>query len=348
MLYSIADSGNLWTIMIRVAYSFVIPIFNEQENLAELEKRLRSLLANLDGPAEVILVDDGSRDQSFYQMIKLSERDPRFKVIHLSRNYGHQVAITAGMDLSSGDATIIMDADLQDPPEVVLKMIAKWKEGFEVVYAVREARKDEGVFKKITAALFYRLLRRLTEVDIPADVGDFRLVDRQALDAFKSLRENSRYVRGMFSWIGFKQAGVTYRRSGRFAGETKYPFRKMLRLARDAVISFSNAPLELALNLGFLVSGFSILAGLWAFYLKLTGKYTVTGWTSLTVIVSFLGGVQLIVVGVMGEYIGRIYEEVKGRPLYIIRSLQGFDLPVHPEKRAVLVRKLPPLNADNL
>jgi dolichol-phosphate mannosyltransferase len=307
-------------------YSFVIPIYNEKDNLPALYERITAILTQLGETSEVILIDDGSRDGSYASMIELSQKDQRFKVIRLSRNFGHQIAISAGMDHATGSATIIMDADLQDPPEVVLQMVDKWKEGYEVVYGVRQLREKETFFKKITAAVFYRLLRNLSEVQIPADVGDFRLVDRKALDAFLALKEKNRYVRGMFSWIGFKQIPVYYVRHGRHAGETKYPLRKMLKLAKDGIISFSSAPLKLALHLGFLISGLAFLTGVWAILLKVTGQYTVTGWTSLAVMVAFLGGTQLIVIGILGEYISRIHDEVKGRPLYFVCEARGFDI----------------------
>jgi dolichol-phosphate mannosyltransferase len=305
-------------------YSIVLPVYNEEETLPELHKRMSVLLDKLDGPAEVILVDDGSRDRSYALMLDIHAHDPRFKVVHFSRNFGHQVAISAGMDLSSGDAVIIMDADLQDPPEVVLQMAARWREGYDVVYATRERREDETWFKKVTARLFYRTLRRLTEVDIPLDVGDFRLVDRRALEAFKAMRERGRYVRGMFGWIGFRQTGVSYVRPGRFAGETKYPFKKMIRLALDGIVSFSNVPLRLVLQLGFVVSIVSFCAGIFAIIVKLSGAYAVPGWASTVVVVAFTSGVQLTVLGVMGEYVGRIYDEVKRRPLYLVRDFHGF------------------------
>jgi len=305
-------------------YSFVLPVYNEEETLPELHKRMSALLDRLDGSAEVILVDDGSRDRSYALMLDIHTHDPRFKVVHFSRNFGHQVAISAGMDLSSGAAVIIMDADLQDPPEVVLQMAARWREGYDVVYAIRERREDETWFKKITARLFYRTLKRLTEVDIPLDVGDFRLVDRRALEAFKAMRERGRYVRGMFGWIGFRQTGVSYVRPGRFAGETKYPFKKMIRLALDGIVSFSNVPLRLVLQLGFIVSVVSFCAGLFAIVVKLSGAYAVPGWASTVVVVAFTSGVQLTVLGVMGEYVGRIYDEVKRRPLYLVRDFHGF------------------------
>jgi polyisoprenyl-phosphate glycosyltransferase len=306
-------------------YSIVIPVFNEEDTLPELRARLSELMASLDGPAEVVLVDDGSGDRSYQLMSDISRNDPRFRVAQLSRNFGHQTAITAGMDLAVGDAIIIMDADLQDPPEVVLEMAARWREGYEVVCGVREHRRGETAFKRATASVFYRLLRKLTDLDIPADVGDFRLVDRKALSAFRSLREHSRYVRGLFAWIGFRQIGVRYERAERFAGRTNYPLHKMVKLATDGIVSFSVAPLRLALNCGFVIAGVSFLIGVAAVVMKLHGYQLIPGWASLVVATSFLGGVQLIVLGVLGEYIGRIYEEVRNRPLYIIRDSHGFE-----------------------
>jgi glycosyltransferase involved in cell wall biosynthesis len=280
-------------------YSIVVPVYNEEEALRALYERLAWLLERLDGLAELILVDDGSRDGSYELMLEMSRRDPRFKVLQLSRNFGHQVAITAGLDFAAGQAVIVMDADLQDPPEAVLEMAERWREGFQVVYGVRHIRRGETRFKRLTAALFYRLLRRLADVEIPADVGDFRLLDRKALDAYQAMREHDRYVRGMVSWVGFKQTGVPYSRDERYAGETKYPLRKMLRFAADGIVSFSNAPLRLALALGFLVSASSFLYGFIALLLRVTGAFTVPGWTSIIFVVSMLGGVQLMVLGVI-------------------------------------------------
>lgn len=304
-------------------YSIVIPIYNEQETLEELYTQLRALMDRLDGPAEVVLVDDGSSDDSYPMMVDISGRDERFRVVHLSRNFGHQIATTAGLDLAVGRAVVIMDADLQDPPEVVLEMAAKWREGFDIVYGQRQERKGETWFKRVTASMFYRVLRGLTDVDIPAEVGDFRLIDRGALEAYKAMRENNRYLRGMFSWVGYKQTGVSYVRAPRFAGTTKYPLRKMLRLAANGIVSFSHVPLRFALILGVVVAGLSFLVGVYAVLVKLFGQ-TVHGWTSIVVPIAFLGGVQLIVLGMMGAYIGRIYDEVKHRPLYIVRNLHGF------------------------
>ncbi|MEA2406356.1 MAG: polyisoprenyl-phosphate glycosyltransferase [Thermoleophilaceae bacterium] len=307
-------------------YSFVVPIYNEEATLWELSSRLTAVFDRLGGPVEAVLVDDGSTDASFELLSALNESDPRFKVIRFARNFGHQLAITAGIDHASGDAVIVMDGDLQDPPEVALDLIERWKEGYEVVYAVREERAGDPWLKRVTARVFYRTLRRMTDVDIPADVGDFRLVDRRAADQFRALRENNRYVRGMFSWIGFRQTGVAFKRDERYAGTTKYPWRRSMKLAADGVVSFSNVPLRAALGLGFFVSGASFLLGIAAIVAKLLGiAEVVPGWASIVVGMSFLGGVQLIVIGMMGLYVARIYEEVRRRPLYIARDSIGFD-----------------------
>lgn len=303
-------------------YSFVIPVYNEQPTLPELYKRLLRLLTQLDGDAEVILVDDGSHDESALFLLDMHRNDPRFKILQFSRNFGHQIAITAGMDFARGRAVIIMDADLQDPPEVVLEMVSRWRDGYDIVYAEREERMGESWFKLKTARWFYQIQLRLANVNIPANVGDFRLVDRKALDAFKSLRENNRYVRGMFSWVGFRQTSVLYVRPERFAGKPQYTFWTSLKLAIDALLSFSYAPLRMALTLGLAFSIFALGYGLWAAGSQLAG-HNVPGWTSLAVLVSLLGGIQFIVLGVMGEYMGRIFEEVKNRPLYIVRQAFG-------------------------
>jgi polyisoprenyl-phosphate glycosyltransferase len=313
-------------------YSIVVPVYDEEEVLPALYERLTWLLERLDGSAEVILVDDGSRDDSYALMLDLQKRDPRFKLLRLSRNFGHQIAITAGLDFAAGQAVIVMDADLQDPPETVLTMAERWRDGFEVVYGVRRKRVGETRFKRATAAVFYRLLQRLADVEIPADVGDFRLLDRKALDAYQAMREHDRYLRGMVSWVGFKQIGVQYSRDERRAGETKYPLRKMLKFAADGIVSFSNAPLRLALGLGFIVSATSFLYGFVAILLKVTGAFTVPGWTSVIFVTSFLGGVQLIVLGVVGEYVGRTYIESKGRPLYVVDHSAGLGPSQVPER----------------
>ena len=308
----------------------MIPVFNERESLPELHRRLTAVIDGLDGEAEILFVDDCSYDGSYELLQELQRADPRVKVIRFARNFGHQVAITAGLDHADGDAVVVMDADLQDPPEVVLDLVARWQEGYEVVYAVRELREGESWLKRMTAAWYYRLLRRIANIDMPLDAGDFRLVDRAALDAFRSMRERSRYVRGMFSWVGFRQVGVPYKRPERFAGDPKYSYRKSLRLAADGLISFSNAPLRLALYGGFLFSTLAFLVGIFAIVANLAGAFTVPGWSSILVVVAFLGGVQLTLMGMLGLYVSRIYEEVKARPLYLIREAHGLT-PAQPK-----------------
>jgi polyisoprenyl-phosphate glycosyltransferase len=306
-------------------YSIVVPVYNEEESIAELVARLREIMDKLDGPAEALLVDDGSQDLSYPLMLDAHDRDPRFKVIQLSRNFGHQLAITAGMDNASGQAVVVMDADLQDPPQVILDMAAKWQEGFEVVYAVRRHRPGETRFKTATATTFYSVLRRLASIEQTVDVGDFRLVDRKALDAFLGMREHNRYVRGMFSWIGFRQAAVPYDREPRHAGSSKYPLRKMIKFAADALVGFSTAPLRFALIGGFVIALLSVGYGLVAIALKLAGLPYVPGYASLLVTIAFLSGVQLMVMGMVGQYVARVYDETRGRPLYLVRETHGLE-----------------------
>jgi glycosyltransferase involved in cell wall biosynthesis len=320
-----SQASTLTSAMNTPDFSIVIPIHDEVECLPELIERLAELMEKLDGSCEVLLVDDGSRDDSYRVMISAHENDPRLRVIQLSRNFGHQAALTAGLDHARGDAVIVMDADLQDPPEVIVDMVSRWREGFEVVHAVRNERRGEGAMKRATASAYYRVLRHLTDVDIPANVGDFRLVDRRALDAFLSLRESNRYVRGLFAWIGFRQTEVSYTREPRFAGKTKYPRRRMMKLAFDGIVSFSTTPLRVALRIGFVLSVLSIVAGIVAMILKLTGALLVPGWASLIVAITFLGGLQLSTIGILGEYIARIHDEVRARPLYVVRESHGFE-----------------------
>jgi dolichol-phosphate mannosyltransferase len=306
-------------------YSIVVPVYNEEESIPELVGQLRETMDRLDGPAEAVLVDDGSKDSSYRLMLDAHNMDPRFKLIQLSRNFGHQVAITAGMDNASGQAVVVMDADLQDPPHVILEMAAKWQEGYEVVYAVRQRRPDETKFKTVTAATFYGLLSRLASIEQTVDVGDFRLVDRKALDAFLRLREHNRYVRGMFSWIGFRQAAVPYDRQPRHAGRSKYPLRKMIKFATDAFVGFSTAPLRIALVGGFIIAVLAVGYGLVAIALKLAGLPYVPGYASLLVTIAFLSGVQLMVMGMVGQYVARVYDETRARPLYLVRQARGFE-----------------------
>ncbi|MDX6423442.1 MAG: polyisoprenyl-phosphate glycosyltransferase [Gaiellaceae bacterium] len=325
--------------MSRIRYSFVIPVFNERETLPELHRRLSEVIETLDGEAELLFVDDCSFDGSYELLGELGREDPRIRVIRFARNFGHQVAITAGLDHAAGDAVVVMDADLQDPPEVIPDLIARWEEGYEVVYAVRERRSGESWLKRSTASWFYRVLRRIAHVEMPLDAGDFRLVDRRAVDAFRSMRERARYVRGMFSWVGFRQIGVPYSRSERFAGEPKYSYRKSLTLAVDGLVSFSSAPLRAALVAGFAFSTLAFALGVFAVVAKIAGAFVVPGWASILVVVSFLGGVQLTVIGMLGLYVGRIYEEVKARPIYIVRETIGFlDAPA-PETSSVELQR---------
>jgi glycosyltransferase involved in cell wall biosynthesis len=328
-------------------YSLVIPIFNEEECLPELEDRLHSLMDRLDASAEVVLVDDGSSDSSYEQIASLCQRDRRFRAIQLSRNFGHQLAITAGLDHARGDAVVVMDADLQDPPEVVLEMAERWRDGCDVVHAVRDEREGESAFKRVTASWFYRLLARIGDVRVPANSGDFRLVDRKALDAFRQMRESNRYVRGMFGWVGFQQCTVTYTRPPRFAGTSKYPLRKMIRFAFDGIVSFSTAPLRLALRIGFILSALSIAAGIAAIVLKLSGALEVPGWTSMIFAITFLGGVQLLTIGLMGEYVSRIHDEVRGRPLYLVRETLDGGRPAPRDRRRELPDVVPVEDGSN-
>jgi glycosyltransferase involved in cell wall biosynthesis len=306
-------------------YSIVIPVFNEESVLPILLRRLDMLMDELDGPAETIFVDDASTDCSSIILRSRAKDDPRYRYIGLSRNFGHQIAISAGMDAASGQAVIVMDADLQDPPEVVGDMIARWKDGYEVVYGRRLSRGGESKFKRWTASLFYRLLARLSSVDIPRDVGDFRLIDRKVVEAFRAMPEQDRFVRGMFAWLGFHQTEVTFHRLPRFAGETKYPFWKMLRLAVAGAIGFSDAPLRLAIWCGLAVSMLAIIYGLYVMGLWLSNSHLVEGWSSTIVVISFLNGINMLMIGIMGLYVGRIHAEVKRRPLYIVSQKIGFE-----------------------
>jgi len=309
-----------------IRYSVVIPVFNEEAMLPMLLRRLDTLLDGFDAPAEVIFVDDGSRDCSSIVLKAKAKEDPRYRYVGLSRNFGHQIALTAGLDAAAGQAVIVMDADLQDPPEVVGEMIARWKDGYEIVYGKRLGREGETPFKRWTASLFYKLLARLSAVEIPRDVGDFRLIDRKVLGAFRAMPEQDRFVRGMFAWLGFRQTEVCFHRQARLAGETKYPLWKMLRLAVNGVIGFSDAPLRAAIWMGFAVSGFAGLYGLYVIGCWLAGDtHLVAGWASMVVILSFLIGVHMVLTGIIGLYIGRIHTEVKRRPLYVVTTRVGFE-----------------------
>jgi glycosyltransferase involved in cell wall biosynthesis len=309
-----------------VTYSLVIPLFNEEAVLPLLALRLETLLAKLDGPAEVIFVDDGSTDTTGIFLRAKARLDGRFKYLGLSRNFGHQIAISAGMEAASGAAVIVMDGDLQDPPELVLEMIAQWKAGFSIVYARRLSREGESAFKQHSAKFFYRTINRLASVPIPEDVGDFRLVGRDALDAFLSMPERDRFVRGMFAWLGFRQTAVEFDRPQRAAGETKYPLWKMMRLAVTGLIGFSDMPLRLAIWAGMGVSGLALAYGFYVAGLKLIGGHVIEGWASTMVVVSFLCGANMLMTGIIGLYIGRIHSEVKRRPLYVVGESVGFEV----------------------
>ncbi|RLE21939.1 MAG: glycosyltransferase [Acidobacteria bacterium] len=310
----------------------VIPAFNEEENLRPMFDRLVAALETEVEGLEIIFVDDGSSDGTWSGISDLAAADGRVRGVRFARNFGHQAAVTAGVDAARGRAVVLIDADLQDPPEIIPEMINKWREGFEVVYAQRETREGETLFKKATAALFYRILHRVTDVDIPVDTGDFRLMGPRALEAFRALPERNRFIRGLVSWIGFQQTAVRYRREARHSGETKYPFRKMLRFALDALTSFSFLPLRLATFLGFAVSAFSFLYILVVLVLKAVG-ISWLGYTSLMASILFLGGVQLIMIGVLGEYIARIFDEVKRRPLYLVGDSTDGTVGVVPPER---------------
>ena len=301
--------------------SVVVPVFNERDALPELHARLTGVLSSLVSSYEIVLVNDASTDDSWSIILSLASRDRHTKAIGLSRNFGHQLAITAGLDIAQGDAVVLMDGDLQDPPEVIPALYAKFKDGFDVVYAQRRTREGETAWKKLTARLFYRLMRRITRLDIPVDTGDFRLMSRRVADELRRLQEHSRFLRGLVTWVGYNQTAVLYDRAARSSGSTKFSTTKMLSFAFDGITSFSSQPLRIASQLGFFFSSLSLVVMLFLIYYALSGgPGLVQGWTSLIVSVLFLGGVQLIAIGLLGEYIGRIYEEVKQRPLYVVKD----------------------------
>jgi len=306
--------------------SIIVPLHDEEEVVGEAHRRLTAVLEKLDRSYEIIWVDDGSRDRTRRLVGEICERDPYSRLLALSRNFGHQFAITAGMDRSTGRAVVVIDADLQDPPEVIPELVRRWEAGDQVVYGVRDRREGEGWFKRATAAAFYRLMRRMASVDIPVDVGDFRLLDRQVVDELQGMRERSRYVRGMVSWLGFRQGEVHFVRDRRFAGRTKYPLGKMLHFAFDGLLSFSVVPLKLASGLGLLSAGVSFFFIAYGIVQKYFYPDTVIpGWSSLFSAILFIGGIQLICLGVLGEYVGRIYKESKQRPLYVIDEERNFN-----------------------
>ena len=309
-----------------VVLSVVVPCFDEEAVIAETYRRLVAAVGDIHGVrAEFLFVDDGSRDMTLTMLTTIAEQARDVRVIALSRNFGHQIALSAGLEHASGDAVAVIDADLQDPPEVLAEFVAKWRDGYDVAYGVRRQRDGETGFKIATAHLFYRLMRRLSDTEIPYDAGDFRLLDRSVIDALLAMPERDRFLRGMVSWVGFRQVAVPYDRAPRAAGETKYPFRKMLRFALDGIFSFSAQPLRLATYLGYFASGVAVIGVLYAFFLRLMTAAVVPGWATLLIAVLFLGGVQLVSLGIMGEYIARIYGQVKARPLYLVRERIGFD-----------------------
>ena len=301
-------------------YSIVAPVFNEEETLPHFYEEVVTVMEGIGEPFEIILINDGSVDGSYKIMQSLHAQDSRVRILDFSRNFGHQIAISAGIDYARGEAVIILDADLQDPPQVIPSMIERWKAGAEVVYAQRTAREGETRFKLLTASVFYRLITRITSVDIPRDTGDFRLLDRRVVNALVRMREQHRFMRGLSAWVGFRQEAVPYERHSRYAGTTKYPLSKMIRFSMDAITSFSHVPLQLATSFGFILAGISLLGIIVAAILRIfTGA--IVGQASTLILVLFLGGIQLIFLGIIGEYLGRIYDEVRARPLYVVREV---------------------------
>jgi dolichol-phosphate mannosyltransferase len=305
-------------------YSIVAPVFNEEETLPEFYRRIFAVVQELDSAAELLLIDDGSTDNSLALMQELQAQGSFVRILSFSRNFGHQVAITAGIDYAKGDAVIVIDSDLQDPPEVIHELVSKWKAGAELVLAVRSARRGESWFKRATASFFYRLIDRLTDLHIPKDSGDFRLMDRKVVQALRKVREQHRFMRGLSVWVGFKRDEVVYVRDERFAGRSKYPLSRMLRFATDGITSFSHVPMQLAMTLGFFFAGVALLGIPAIIALRFSGNREFFGQATTLVSVLLLGGVQLICLGIIGEYLGRIYNEVRRRPLYLISGKWGF------------------------
>jgi polyisoprenyl-phosphate glycosyltransferase len=303
-------------------YSIVIPIYNEEENIGEMYRRMVEVMEQLDGETEVILVDDGSSDRSLHFIREIHERDRRIRYISFARNFGHQIAVTAGLNLVRGKVTIVMDADLQDPPELILDMVEQWRQGYQVVYAQRISRKKENWFKRFMAYSFYRILRILADVDIPSDTGDFCLMDKQVVDVLNSMPERNRYIRGLRAWVGFRQTAVKFERDPRFAGKEKYTFGKSFALAINGIVSLSKMPLKLATYLGMVSAIVALLMIVMVLYWRLFNLASpLIGYTLVTIALFFLGSVQLLCLGILGEYIGRIYEEVKGRPIYTVKEI---------------------------
>lgn len=307
-------------------YSFLVPLYNEEETLPELVRRLSSIANRLDASTEIVLVNDGSRDNSVALLRQFQQQDSRICYISLARNFGHQIAVTAGLHFVRGDVVVILDADLQDPPELIPEMILQWRSGFQVVYAQRRARAKESVWKRGFAFVFYRVLARLSDVEIPIDTGDFCLLDRSVVDVLNRMPERTRYLRGLRSWVGFRQVAVTFDRDPRFAGDVKYTFRKSFKLAISGIVSFSQVPLRLAMYVGLFAAFVALLMALLILYWRIfVPNSPLAGFTMILVAIFFLGAVQLVSIGILGEYIGRIYEEVKGRPLYTVAEVSGFE-----------------------
>lgn len=307
-------------------YSLIIPIYNEQETISEMYRRVSAVMDRLDGETELVLINDGSRDKSLSMMRELHQRDRRVCYLSFARNFGHQIAVTAGLNFVRGQVIVILDADLQDPPELIPDMLEKWRQGYQVVYAQRTKRRKESWFKRSTAFFFYRLLKSLADVDIPTDTGDFCLMDRSVVDLLNQMPERNRYIRGLRSWVGFQQTAIQFERDPRFAGDVKYTFRKSLSLAVNSLVSFSRVPLRIASYVGLISAAFSIVMACLVLYWRLVQPDSpVTGFATIAIAVFFIGSVQLICIGILGEYIGRIYEEVKGRPLYTLAEVGGFD-----------------------
>lgn len=314
--------------------SVVVPVYNEADNVGELLHRITQVVRGLSEPPadyEVILVDDGSRDATFEKLQAAAHDDPHLRIVSLSRNFGHQIAATAGLDAARGDAVVLMDGDLQDPPELIDEFLVKFRQGYDVVFATRRRRAGESRFKLFTAALFYRTIRRLTNVSIPVDTGDFRLMSSRVVVALRNSRERHRFIRGLVSWVGFRQTGIEYDRAERFSGSSKYPVSKMFKFALDGITAFSEIPLRLATWFGFVVSIVGFLVALYEVGLHVFTGYNLPGYTSTIFAILFLGGVQLITIGILGEYVGRIYDEIKGRPLYLVAENVGSGLAAAPD-----------------
>jgi dolichol-phosphate mannosyltransferase len=311
---------------VRPKYSLIIPVYNEEETLPEMYLRVRAVMDQLDGDVELILVNDGSRDRSLAFLRDLHEKDPRVCYLSFARNFGHQIAVTAGLNFVRGDAIVILDADLQDPPELIPALVEQWKQGYQVVYAQRTQRHKESWIKRLPAYIFYRLMRRLADVDIPLDTGDFCLMDRRVVDVLNSMPERNRYIRGLRSWVGLQQTSIHFERDPRFAGEVKYTFRKSLSLAANGLVTFSRVPLRLSTYVGLLAAVVAVVMAILVLYWRLfVPNSPLTGFATIMIAVFFLGAVQLVSIGILGEYVGRIYEEVKGRPLYVLSEVAGFS-----------------------